>query len=283
MDGTSGMDRREILDKINDREQRYLASRIIGKIDQAEKQGSIEKTDFLDPAQQVFAQRIITQYGRKDLCAVFLGGYEGAERKSAVFFHPEYESDETAALCRTEGLICCFACSVLLPERQAQGVVLSHRDYLGALMGLGIERAKIGDIVTEDQGLRSHLFLAGELAEYVAANLCGVGRYTVSLEQRDWSQLNLSGRKDFDEVRLTVSSLRLDCVLAAALRCSRGKALEMIRAGIVSVNWEKCGSASAELGEGDTLSVKGFGRLQLRTVFGETKKGRIAVLIGKPT
>ena len=277
------MDRRVILDKIQDQEQRYLAAQVMNKADLAEKQGSVEKTDFMDPARQAFAQRVISQYGRKDVQCCFFGGYEGAERRTAVFYHAGYYPDDTEAetVCIEAELICCLACEIQLPERQKQSAVLSHRDYLGALMGLGIEREKIGDILTADNGLTSHIFLCAELCGYVEGNLFGVGKYTVSLKRFGLSELALSKESDFKDVRLTVSSLRLDCVLAAALHCSRGKALEMVRAGIVSVNWEKCGSGSSEVREGDVLSIRGFGRLLLRSIVGDTKKGRIAIIVGR--
>ena len=281
------MDKRVILDGIKNQEQRYLAAQVLNKMDLVRGYRNFEKTDFLDPTQQAFVRRIVKQYGLTELNCNFFGGYKGAERKVAVFSctcgHAVLnEEDHADAFNRNNEIITCIRIEPHINEKQNQLLNLSHRDYLGALMGLGIERSKIGDILPEENGVLCHIFIAVELQDYIAYNFTNAGNYGISLAFISLNDLMINRKTMLKESRKTVASLRLDCILAAALNLPRGKAADFIHAGKVTVNWEICENAARALKEEDVLSVKGFGRIYICRVEGMTKKGRIAIILGTP-
>ena len=298
------MDKREILSKIKDQEQRYFAAHILNKLDSVCQYGTVEKTDFLDPAQQVFVLKLASQYGLNKMNCNFFGGFIEAERKVAVFCdlttQPQYHQerinrfyqvhnntgdyyqvhDNTDNFYQKTAEIVCVQSKLHINEKQKKQLTLSHRDYLGALMGLGIERSKIGDIILDESGTKSHFFVCAELKSFLTSNFIKVGNFGIELQDIPLNEFDCGAKEQMSESRVTVSSLRLDCVLAAAMRLSRGKAADVIHAAKVSVNWEKCENMARILKAGDVLSVKGFGRIYLIRVDGETKKGRVAIILG---
>lgn len=152
---------------------------------------------------------------------------------------------------------------------------LSHRDFLGALMSLGIERDTVGDILVEDG--RCVVFLTEEISSYVTSQITKIGRAGVKLCQADLSRLP-KGR-GFDEQSITVSSLRLDNIVAAVSGLSREKTKSLILLGGVSLNFSECTNISRALSGGDVLSVRGKGKYKINGVTGETKKHRIKLSI----
>ena len=153
---------------------------------------------------------------------------------------------------------------------------LTHRDYLGSLMGLGITRENIGDILVEPSG--AFIFVKREIADYIINNLekigrCGVKTIVCGCDEADIPKPKLR------EVNSTVSSLRIDAVLSAAAGISRGRAAEMIVQVLVSLNWEEINSTSKQVDEGDLISVRGIGRMRLERVGSLTRKGRIGITI----
>ena len=150
-----------------------------------------------------------------------------------------------------------------------------HRDILGALMGLGFEREMIGDIVLSESW--ACLFAEETMADYIAVSLTSCGRVSVRCERMD-SVPDLpppAGRT----VRETVSSLRLDAVLAAALSLSRSEAARYIASGRVFVDQSQTLKTDAGLKEGQIISIRGSGRIRLERVEGETRKGRLAIRV----
>jgi RNA-binding protein YlmH len=151
---------------------------------------------------------------------------------------------------------------------------LSHRDFLGSILGLGIDRNRVGDIVVE--GGAAHVFICREMSGYVIANLERVGNAKVKVG------LGKAGgipEPSGQEMRLTVASLRLDAIISAGFNLSRGKAMELIAAERAFVNWSMQKSASAQVNEGDMVTVRGLGRVKLAEVGGRTKKGRLGIAV----
>ena len=216
---------------------------------------------FLTPAQaQIVAARF---KDRSDVELTLDGGYENAERVRAVFRNPSWGGYERAEL------FC--ALGIAVPQQETLG----HRDILGALMALGIERDTIGDIIESPLTL----ICLPELSGYIVENLTKAGRTRVKLSQADLSEL--APRENvLTEKTDTVASLRLDAVLGAAFGLSRSKAVELIAAGRVSLDYRPCIQPAKELREGALISVRGLGRTQLLECGGVSKKGRIFVRIG---
>ena len=218
---------------------------------------------FLTPAQAQSVTEYFTR--RRDVLLTLEGGFEGAERTRAVFTNPDWGGYD-----RTELL------TALKVTHRPQDT-LGHRDILGALMALGIERETLGDIII-DQPLAVFVCLP-ELGGYIAENLTQAGRVGVSVCTIDLTELptleeELTLKTD------TVASLRLDAVLSAAFGLPRAKAAELIAAGRVSLNHQICQHPAKEAGESALLSVRGLGRAKLLEVGGVSRKGRMFIKIG---
>ncbi len=201
-----------------------------------------------------------------DLRFFAFGGYDGAERQM-FFALPEY-ADEDA--------VWDFMCPLEITGRDI--AALSHRDYLGSLVGLGIRREKLGDILCfEDKCI---VFAAVDIADYIISNLDKVSRCGVKIRRMDSKQLTIPKRR-FEEIRTTVAALRLDCVIGAALKTSRSAAVEVIRERRVAVNWQDTDDTALKLKGGEVFSVRGKGRFRLSDEVNETRKGRLGICIEK--
>ncbi|MFZ5648426.1 MAG: RNA-binding protein [Bacillota bacterium] len=193
------------------------------------------------------------------------GGYLGAERQR-VLICPDYINprDEDSGL------------SFLSLTVNFHGTRPGHRDFLGSLLGLGLKREKLGDILVNDSG--AHAVVAGEVAPYILSNLSRVGRWEVSVEEIGADKLAVPEEK-VKEVNTTVSSLRLDSVAAAGFGISRSKMAEFIAAERVNLNWQVKSSPSQPVREGDIISIRGRGRVEVAQVKGTSRSGRIFITL----
>lgn len=158
------------------------------------------------------------------------------------------------------------------------GRELTHRDYLGAVLGLGVQRSVVGDIIVIENG--ADIVILKEMAEFFELNLTAVGRAEVSVSVCGRDILAAAEQKT-ERLRDTVASLRLDSICASAFRLARGRAQEAIRQGLVSVNGRQCLKPDAEVAETDRISFRGKGKAILSEVGGRTRKDRIAIIIDR--
>lgn len=148
-------------------------------------------------------------------------------------------------------------------------ISLEHPKLLGSLIGTGLKRQKFGDLLFSEEDVQ--FICTSDVADFVRAQLTHVGRASVSLEEITQADLKpVMSKTDIKED--TISSLRLDVVCAAISRQSRQKAQLLVKNGLVKVNWKVTEDPSFTIGEGDQLSVRGFGRFSLKTIDGKTKK-----------
>ena len=244
-----------------DKEDKLILSRAEDAVLLAEKNYQVKSVGFLNPRQRALIEKNI--FPPDNITISFEGGYDDAER-TIMLCVPEYveiEPDEILTAIKLEG-------------RDVDG--LTHRDYLGSLMGLGITRENIGDILCMPSG--AFVFVKSEIADYILQNLSKIGRRGIKVQVCKCNDAEIPKPK-VREVNGTVSSLRLDSVLSLAAGISRGRAAELIEQGLISLNWEVCESVSEKLSEGDLISARGFGRMRLEKVGGITRKGRIGVTI----
>jgi RNA-binding protein YlmH len=202
---------------------------------------------------------------RNDVSLVFEGGVLGAERTRAGFLNPDwggYEREEAVAALKI----------TVPPQEKAE---LGHRDILGALMGLGVTRDSLGDILESP-----HMALClPELSGFISENLTQIGRAHVSVSPASLDDLPIRA-ESLTEKTDTVASLRLDAVLCAAFGLSRGRAAGFIEAARVSLDHEPCMAPAKEVAEGAVISVRGLGRAKLLEIGGASKKGRTFIRIG---
>lgn len=232
-----------------------------------EKTASVTNTGFLTPA-QVHAVEQWAKHGTD--CAVLLrGGGEDSERKCA-FFLPDWMDPELFDL--SEHL-----CALEVTARFGEP---GHRDCMGAILGLGVQRERIGDILVD--GGTAYVFCLPSVKAHLLLNLDKVGRWGVKTREVPLSAVPAQAR-ELKEVAFTVKSPRLDAVCAGAFGLSRTSAAEDIAAGLVSLNYEECFKRDAPVREGDVLSLRGKGKcFVLESGEKETKKGRLFVKVGVP-
>ncbi|MBQ9890883.1 MAG: RNA-binding protein [Firmicutes bacterium] len=261
------------------REEQILSATIQDKCRLAEKRGIPMHTGFLTPAEANFAEAVcraegVFPAGRGGSGTEYLldGGYEDADRRICVLFPSGPDGFRTEESPEPSDRFLCVL-KVSVPKGSKP---LTHRDYLGSLLGLGVERSVAGDILVRENG--ADIIVLRDMADYLAQNLTSVGRAQVSVSVAELSELDL-GQQRTEEYRDTVASLRLDSVAASAFRLARGKAQDAIRAGLVSVNGRQVEKPDAELSEGDRISLRGKGKAVLSEAGGRTRKDRIAVVI----
>jgi len=235
-------------------------------VERAAEQHELRRTDFLDPRQ---AHILYTLANRHPDAAVRLeGGYEGAERVKALIA-PDYRplENEDAGI------------SVLdISSDDRRQSELDHGDYLGALLGLGIKRDKIGDIHVREDGC--HVLIADEIGDFLRSHLKQVHRLETSASILPLDKLRAVPVK-LEELAISVASMRVDGIASDVLRVSRAKVMDPIRAGRCKVNFKLVEDPSAQLREGDIVSFKGFGRFRVLEAEGVSKSGRIRLRIGK--
>lgn len=195
------------------------------------------------------------------------GGYEYAERQMVAFL--------PGALSYTMVYPICVLC--ISPVNVKYAEELTHRDYLGAILNLGIERCKIGDLVIQDE--RALVFCRDNIADYIMEQLTRVRHTTVTVKRMELEEL--SYRPSLQEMSGTVASVRLDSVLSIGFPLSRSKLTGYIEGGKVYVNGKLITSNGYHLKENDIISVRGMGRIIYGGIISETRKGRYFIRIYK--
>jgi len=235
-------------------------------VERAAHSHEMRRTDFLDPRQIEIVMSLVNR--ARDVHLRLTGGYEEAERRRALIA-PDYRdlSDEPSGI------------ALLRVTGGSQGrLELEHGDYLGAMLGLGIKRDRVGDIHVHDA--ECHILVAEEIADYVNIHLRQVHREHVMTDIIPLSELRIA-EQDLEEMNLSVASLRLDGIASDVHRISRSKIVDPIRAGRCRVNWRVEEDPSTPLKAGDVISMQGLGRFRILEVEGMTKKGRLRIKIGK--
>lgn len=195
------------------------------------------------------------------------GGYDDAERKMLCYL-PEYL--EEAWLTGEDSPLVCLRAEFY--EADAP----THRDFLGALMGAGIGRETIGDICV-DKG-SCDFFVTPEIAPYLLQNFTAAGRTKLRLCRIPLDQARIP-EPEVKQIRDTLASLRLDSVISSGFRIGRSLAAQYVTAGKAAINGLPCEKSDKTVAQGDKISVRGLGRIRLEQVGGQTKKGRVSVMI----
>lgn len=222
-------------------------------------------TPFLNPRQRFIVQSVVGQY--EDVELSLFGGYEEAEQQRA-FIHPSYY--EPQAEDYEISLI-----EVNYPKKFAE---LSHGQIMGSILGTGIVRETLGDILTD--GERWQFFIDEKMEQYLFIHMDRVGRTNIQLEKTSLEDV-IEKNDDWEIDELIVSSLRLDVVLAGALNISRNRAKTMINENKIKLNWVETEEVDIEVEQHDLLSIRGYGRIQIRQQVGTTRKENIVLEIGR--
>ena len=226
--------------------------------------GRPQFTRFLEPSMLDQARRIA---GENGVSCLLYGGYPDAERCMAAYYDGEPPAPEA------------FPMRAIRIDWNAKFAAPGHRDLLGAVMGLGIERDATGDIAlgTHRGSPCAWLFATGEMVDYIAANLDSAGRTSVRAQVT--AEAPEIAPPEGERLRVTVQNGRLDAMLAAGCRLSRSEAQKLIAAGLVKLNHVPCLRADARVEAGDLISARGYGRLKVEAFMGESRRGRLVVTL----
>lgn len=257
-------------------EDKLLLAKIRDRARQCGDNSMITSSVFLDMRERsVVASAHI---GCGDARMIFYGGFEDSERTAAVFL-PEYvEADDLQSL---------FGYFEQCPEADPVAIIeiekdkfspsLSHRDYLGALMGLGIKREMTGDIIVNENGCK--MAVLEKIAPFIVENLGKAGRGTLKAKIVPSAEARKGAKAVGMPDSFTVSSMRLDSVVKNAFRVSRGDACTAIESGLVFVNDLECTKPDKKISEGDKVVFRRKGRIIIKDCSSVSKKGRMIVEI----
>ncbi|MCD7776467.1 MAG: YlmH/Sll1252 family protein [Firmicutes bacterium] len=248
----------------------------------ADKRYSAAVGDFCTPREFFVLSGILKdEFSGEDVKrAVFYGGYDGADRKK-LFILPDYllpgadtYEEDTRQLFSEE-------ISLLLIEGSGYET-LSHRDYMGALLGLGIKRSVLGDIICCGDSL-AYALTDAKMADFISQNLSSVGRDRVKIKVLPLypTPCELESAVRTEKVTFTAASMRADGVLSALTSISRERAKSIIASGLFEVNYVPVLKPDAELHEGDIISARGFGKYIIGQCTSATRRGRLRVLAEK--
>lgn len=247
-------------------EETHWVAKIERMMDDAVSYYKPRFTDFLDPRQQQLVHAQANHHGRVKVR--MFGGFLSAERVRACFSLDSAQvTDEAFSL----------ALLIIVPQRN-MAMGLDHGDYLGAMLGIGIKREKVGDLLVFAD--RAYAVVAEELVPLFRSAFTQVGSVPVTVDQADWDVV-ATYEPQVTKVTCSVASLRLDGVLSEVCHLSRTRVVLPIKAGRCKVNWQVVDSPAATLRIGDMVSMSGFGRFRLEATEGVTRSGRIRLHVAK--
>lgn len=267
------MNRQEILDKYANEEDRLLASRLLDKIEFVEKRNTVENTDFLDMRQRQLLEKLLMEIKFNNYVAY--GGYKTAERTSIVIYPDKLEDIFKNDLFDYNTIFSVI--KINLPN-ELKGMY-SHRNYLGAVIKIGIKREKVGDIITSKDG--AELIVLKENEKYLLNGLKDLTRFSkAEFETIKINELKIEEPKT-QIVKIIIPSMRIDSIVSEIIRTSRAKALAIIKEERVFVNHELIVKGSKEVKENDIITVRGKGRFKIKEIINNTRKGNLVLEIEK--
>ena len=256
-------------------EDKFLLASVRDKERQCSENSMITNSVFLDMRERSVVATAKREF--PDVKTVFYGGFEDSERNIALFLPDYVDSDDVYGYfeqCPEADPI-----AIIEIEKDKFSSALTHRDYLGALMALGIKREMTGDIVVTESGCR--IAVLEKIAPFIAENLTKAGRGSLKAKilpphlAREGTKA--TGMPD----SFTVSSMRLDSVIKNAFRVSRNDAVAAIESGVVFVNDLECKKPDKKINAGDKVVFRRKGRIIVTDCSAVSKRGRIIVCVEK--
>ncbi len=250
--------REEILKKFIDKESKFQASKVLDEYVLSNKANCQVVTDFLTPS---FLTELTDELEKKENeHDIFtFGGFNSAERRCIIFNKDEYNYFEIEV--------------IKITTNTKYNKPLEHRAVLGSILGLGVTRNKIGDIIFD--GDNCYVFLKSDIKDFIIFNLEYVGRSKVKVEESLYTVSEI----DLDEKlkTATVSSLRIDTIISSVTKYSRSDVKKLFEKELVLVNWKVCKNSSTVAKELDVITVRRFGRIKIQHIRGISKKGKLII------
>ena len=257
------MDRSNIEKIARSAEDKVLLARVWDKINAGMRKNIPASTAFLTPREQELCRYL---FGDQPGLS-FFGGFPGAERQMLTFL-PDYL--EEASLYSEDSPVVCLRADFY------EGDTLSHRDFLGALMGAGLARETVGDILISANAC--DFLVTAQIAPYILQELRSAGRTKLRLQRIPLEDIHVP-QPQIKEIRDTLASVRLDSVISSGFRIGRSLAAQYICSGKVAVDGLPCEKPDRLVSVGAKISLRGSGKILLAAIGGKTKKDRISVVI----
>ena len=266
------MDKQDLLKHFQSPDDKLLFSKVLDRLFLCQSKHEKTYTFFMDPIHAMKFMEIIQAEAGEKVSAY--GGAPGCERRM-LGFSPSYHNvgaDDFPIDC------------ISIRFMKKFGSKLSHRDFLGSIIGLGINREKIGDININEG--KAEAFVNRDVSGFICANLEYAGRVKITAEidhtERDfwegWEELK---PEDGREMRLNISSLRLDAVISSAFNLSREDSARLVSGGKASVNWTPAKQNERVVITGDIITVRGHGRARVGSIESSSRKERYTVYLYK--
>ncbi len=240
----------------------YLCASIDDDVVKADRQLMPVYTNFYNLAEQRAIENFLSK--TDNVTYKKTGGYDQAERcifcLYSIFI--DYNSFE------------CSPIKVLVLKWDGRYYQVTHRDVLGAILGLGIKREVIGDIIIEDD--IAYVFVIESIAPFIIQNLMKIGSTSVVVTCCEIDEVEIKG-PNIKSINAVIPSLRLDCITGVGFNMSRTKSIAMIKAGNVMVNWKVCTKPAFNIEPGDIITIRGKGRIRYRDMARKTKKGKLVI------
>lgn len=265
------MNKQELLSDYKNQEDKLLLAKVLDKIEFCKTKNKIEYTDFLNLAEQDLAYKFLKKI--KFANYYFFGGSEEAERKVLILY-PEKLTEDMAR--KNHSKIMSIIKINVPTELENE---YNHRNYLGAIIKLGIEREKIGDISVKTKG--AEIIIKNEVQNFLMHNLKSLTRFnSCEIEKKEIEDLSKIESQKI-EIKEIIASLRLDNIVAALARTSRNKSTQMLEQERVFLNFKCETKTSKQVKVGDIITIRGKGRFEFKEITGNTKKGRYIIKVDK--
>ena len=264
------MDKAKIIEKYKNEADRLLISKLFDRIALAEKQNRIQITDFLSPVELRIIKDVLNLSEFKNY--KIYGAIEEADRNAVIIFPDKLEKLFIEDTFDYNSIFSCIRISNCNENYE-------HKMYLGACVKLGVKREKVGDIVVFEKG--ADIIISKEVEKFLTANLCELNRFKNS--RIEVIKLNQITKKEqrFQEMKIIVSSLRLDNVVAEIAKTSRSKALELLKQERVFVNYKNETKPTKSIVKMDIITVRGKGKFIIDEIEGSTRSGKVIILVKK--
>jgi RNA-binding protein YlmH len=253
------VDKIQLTNHIRDINLKNKMFKVIDRANAVLKGYAVKNTEFLNPFEVKNAVDILNAY--TDIKYRVDGGYEGSERSIITMYPYYYDEDDLAESLR-----------FIQVEGNFKFKSVHHRDYLGSILGLGIKREKIGDIIIHENFCQ--VVVDADICDFLSMNLTRVARNNVRVKEIMRIQIEQTP-KEFKDKHTTVSSDRIDCVISGIYDISRQDSMKYIDSDRVHINFEPVNSKSKSVMPGDIISVRGKGRAKIEAIGEPTKKGRL--------
>lgn len=265
------MNKQEILKEYKNQEDRILLSYVLDKINFVETRNKIESTNFLSLYQTSLVESFLKKIKYHNFC--FWGGYESAERKILILYPEKFNQDMVNKnYDHIMGII-----RIKLPKTEYGKY--THRNYLGGIVKLGLDREKVGDILVKDE--EADIIALKESIKFLLQELPTLKRFENSkITEKSLDELYIVEPK-VEEIKIIVPSLRLDNFVSDLARTSRNKAVDIIKSERVFLNGNLETKTSKTIKEKDTITIRGKGRFVVKQINGTTRSGRTIVVIEK--